>query len=135
MKTGLKFDASAFLKDMKRINKKAYKAFHIGMYYALVQLNLDSKAESPTVPKSASGGNLRSDFDIEVKAGGKGYEGELIHKVPYALYQEAGQKEDGSKEVRNYTEPGSGKDFMKTKLDKYGDKYFERIAKEYNKIK
>lgn len=41
------------------------------------------------------------------------YTGTIIWKVPYASYQERGSRADGSHVVRNYTTPGTGKDFAK----------------------
>ena len=41
------------------------------------------------------------------------YTGTIIWKVPYASYQERGSRADGTHVVRNYTTPGTGKDFAK----------------------
>ena len=41
------------------------------------------------------------------------YTGTIIWKVPYASYQERGNRADGSHVVRKYTTPGTGKDFAK----------------------
>lgn len=41
------------------------------------------------------------------------YTGTIIWRQPYASYQERGSRADGSHVVRNYTTPGTGKDFAK----------------------
>ena len=41
------------------------------------------------------------------------YTGTIIWKVPYASYQERGSRADGSHIIKNYTTPGTGKDFAK----------------------
>ena len=46
------------------------------------------------------------------------YTGTIIWKVPYASYQERGSRADGSYVVKNYTTPGTGKDFAKNAVKK-----------------
>lgn len=57
---------------------------------------------------------LEGDLQEEVKAVRIS---SLRHKVEvrkeYAAYQERGQRLDGSRKVRNYTTPGTGKGFLK----------------------
>lgn len=52
---------------------------------------------------------MKSAEDVKVSA--------LHHKVlyneEYAGYQERGKRKDGSRKVRNYSTPGTGKDFLK----------------------
>lgn len=46
------------------------------------------------------------------------YTGTIIWKVPYASYQERGERADGTHVVKNYTTPGTGKDFAKNAVKK-----------------
>lgn len=46
------------------------------------------------------------------------YTGTIIWKVPYASYQERGERSDGTHKVKNYTTPGTGKDFAKNAVKK-----------------
>lgn len=45
------------------------------------------------------------------------YTGTIIWEVPYASYQERGMRADGTHVVRNYTTPGTGKDFAKNAVE------------------
>ena len=58
------------------------------------------------------------------------YTGTIIWKVPYASYQERGSRADGSHVVKNYTTPGTGKDFAKNAVKKtinQVDKFYKTI--------
>ena len=58
------------------------------------------------------------------------YTGTIIWKVPYASYQERGSRADGTHVVKNYTTPGTGKDFAKNavkKTLKEVDKFYKTI--------
>jgi hypothetical protein len=46
------------------------------------------------------------------------YTGTIIWRVPYASYQERGMRADGTHVVRNYTTPGTGKNFAKNAVNK-----------------
>ena len=46
-------------------------------------------------------GNLRINVDIQADS--------ITYESPYARYQYYGEREDGSKPVKNYTTPGTGK--------------------------
>lgn len=46
------------------------------------------------------------------------YTGTIIWKVPYASYQERGERSDRTHKVKNYTTPGTGKDFAKNAVKK-----------------
>lgn len=54
-------------------------------------------------------GDLREQVTKTVE----GKSGIITWTVPYAAYQERGKRFDGSHIVRNYTTPGTGKDFAK----------------------
>lgn len=51
--------------------------------------------------------------DVSKSVDTETYTGTIIWQVPYASYQERGSRADGSHVVRNYTTPGTGKDFAK----------------------
>lgn len=51
--------------------------------------------------------------------------------IPYAAYQERGMRADGSRRVRKYTTPGTGKEFLKRAGDSVSAKavqYFRQAA-------
>ena len=58
------------------------------------------------------------------------YTGTIIWKVPYASYQERGSRADGSHVVKNYTTPGTGKDFAKNAVKKT----LSDVSKFYKKM-
>lgn len=58
------------------------------------------------------------------------YTGTIIWKVPYASYQERGMRADGTHVVKNYTTPGTGKDFAKNAVKetlKQVEKFYKTI--------
>ena len=58
------------------------------------------------------------------------YTGTIIWKVPYASYQERGSRADGSHVVKNYTTPGTGKDFAKNAVKET----LSDVSKFYKKV-
>lgn len=46
----------------------------------------------------------------------------VVYTKPYAAYQERGERADGSRKVRKYTSPGTGKHY----LEKTGNRVVER---------
>jgi hypothetical protein len=48
--------------------------------------------------------------------------------MPYAAYQHAGQRSDGTRVVQKYTEPGAGKEFLTKKLQQFGKVYLYLVA-------
>ena len=58
------------------------------------------------------------------------YTGTIIWRQPYASYQERGMRSDGTHVVKNYTTPGTGKDFAKNavkKTIKQVEKFYKTI--------
>lgn len=58
------------------------------------------------------------------------YTGTIIWRQPYASYQERGSRADGSHVVKNYTTPGTGKDFAKNSVKetlKHVEKFYKTI--------
>lgn len=46
----------------------------------------------------------------------------VVYTKPYSAYQERGERDDGTRKVRHYTSPGTGKNF----LEKTGNAVVER---------
>ena len=58
------------------------------------------------------------------------YTGTIIWRQCYAAYQERGMRADGSHVVKNYTTPGTGKDFAKNAVKetlKQVEKFYKTI--------
>ena len=58
------------------------------------------------------------------------YTGTIIWRQPYAAYQERGMRADGTHVVKNYTTPGTGKDFAKNAVKetlKHVEKFYKTI--------
>lgn len=68
--------------------------------------------------------------DVEKTVVPETYTGTIIWKVPYASYQERGSRADGSHVVKNYTTPGTGKDFAKNAVKKT----LSDVSKFYKKV-
>lgn len=55
----------------------------------------------------------------------------VLFNEEYASYQERGERKDGSRKVRKYSTPGTGKDFLKEAGEKVGRdavNYFKQAA-------
>jgi hypothetical protein len=52
------------------------------------------------------------------------------YNTPYAAYQHEGIRQDGTHEVKNYTEPGAGAKFLERKMSENRDDYMAIIAHE-----
>lgn len=98
---------------------------------------LDAVSVQPTVPKGHAranakanrkgvGGTLRESGQQETNADGSVT---LGFNTPYATYQHEGKRQDGSREIKHWTEPGSGKKFVSEKIEKYKDRYLEEMGK------
>ena len=58
------------------------------------------------------------------------YTGTIIWRQCYAAYQERGMRADGTHVVKNYTTPGTGKDFAKNAVNetlKHVEKFYKTI--------
>lgn len=53
----------------------------------------------------------------------------------YASYQERGRRKDGSRTVRNYTTPGTGKDFLKNAGKSVSSKSVKYIRQAASRVK
>lgn len=61
----------------------------------------------PNTPRDI--GDLKDNVIIQVL----GTTGTIRWTTPYAAYQERGKRKDGTHVVKNYTSPGTGKDYAK----------------------
>lgn len=53
----------------------------------------------------------------------------------YAAYQEAGMRKDGTRVVRNYSTPGTGKDFLKRAGNQVSDNAIQYFRQAANLVK
>lgn len=74
------------------------------------------KDSQMVVPRKS--GRLRNSGKVVAKP----QEVAVVYPGPYAGYQERGERYDGSRKVRHYTTPGTGKNYLK----KTGDAVVER---------
>ncbi|MFA5379584.1 MAG: HK97 gp10 family phage protein [Dehalococcoidia bacterium] len=75
--------------------------------------------------RTGVGGQLKQSWKIEKTKDGMITVG---FNMPYATYQHEGQRSDGSRVIRNWTEPGAGKKFLGNKLSMFKDIYLKRMA-------
>ena len=75
----------------------------------LEDIHRESRYNTPMSRGLPSDGDLREQVRKQVT----GNQGIITWTVPYASYQERGKRFDGSHVVRNYTTPGTGKEFAK----------------------
>ena len=130
----LEIDASDFVDKFRKLDLAwtgpvAEKA----LFNALSVLKLDTEKRTPTTPKKI--GDLRSRVKVETKALKKRVDGRIKWRSKYAAYQEEGKRKDGTHVVKNYTEPGSGKGYVSTKIIKFKPKYIRVISQTYRKSK
>lgn len=99
--------------------------------YALAeQMLADSEQYVPYSSGSIqSAGRLReSGKVVKGEESGRYY---LVWDTVYALYQWFGVRADGSHRVRNYTTPGTGKQWVDTAKAKYGDRWRQIAQKDF----
>lgn len=87
--------------------------YNVGIANRLILEDIH-KNSNPHTPMKTS--QLRRDISKSVNI--HTYTGTIIWRVPYASYQERGSRYDGSHVVKNYTTPGTGKDFAKNAVKK-----------------
>ena len=119
---GVIFDMSVIVKTDKAkwinaINNASEKAC-----YALAeQMLADSEKFVPySGGSSQSAGNLRESGKVEKGESGKMY---LVWDTVYALYQWFGIRADGTHPVKNYTTPGTGKQWVEKAKTQYNDRW------------
>lgn len=145
--------------NLKGVSKAVLKAAFDGLGEAGMQLLADSVFEIPTVPHEL--GSLRGSGAVHLNGKlikvstaegdatpmtkqitkdkftpGKGSAVSTVsfNKV-YATYQHEGQRKDGTRKVRTYTEPSSGKKFMEIPMRANKKTYNRIIADRIRKAK
>ena len=129
--TGLRVDMDDFGKRIEEILTQTIPSVAAeALYEEGLKLLDDAENKSPQVPYKE--GDLRAsrfverpvikDTDILVSAG---------YNMPYAAYQEAGQRKDGTRVIKNWTrdriaDPGAH--FLTAKLVGMAKERFQRIA-------
>lgn len=125
-KTTFQFDADKFLRDfnvivMKIVPEKAKK----GMTEAGWQMKLDGDNIEPKAPHAT--GHMKKQGKV-IKAGinksGDALEVEVGYDTEYA--GDLHDKEEGTA----FKKPGTGSQWLSSKVDKYKDKYIKIIAEE-----
>ena len=134
MSSKFTFDTRVFTKSFLTLTLLKYpKATERGIQVALKQLKEDADDIPPKTPHKE--GVLKGSAVIKSKIKAKAIEGTLTYEMPYAPYQHAGMRFDGSRKVLNYSEAGSGAGFLSKKLVRYYNKYIGLIVKSVRLIK
>ena len=98
--------------------------------YALAeQMLADSEKYVPYSGGSVtSAGGLRESGKVTRGKSGALY---LVWDSVYALYQWFGIRADGTHKVRNYTTPGTGKQWVEAARNQYGDRWHAILQKQF----
>ena len=98
--------------------------------YALAeQMLADSEKFVPYSGGSVtSAGGLRESGKVTKGKSGALY---LVWDSVYALYQWFGIRADGTHKVRNYTTPGTGKQWVEAARNQYGDRWHAILQKQF----
>ena len=121
------FDTKQFSKDFNKLTLKKYpQAAEKGIRIALGKLKLDADNIVPKTPHKT--GNLKAKTKIKVKTTLKETYGILTFRMPYAAYQHAGIRFDGSHKILKYVEPGTGAGFVSKKMARFNKKYMNIIT-------
>jgi len=139
-------DVSQVLKGLKLATASVREGMRTGLAQAGMALLRDCVMDEPTVPLKegtlrGSGSVFVNNELVQTSVGFPGAEAgtpctdhqERIPQenmvavvgfnTPYAEYIHEGVRLDGTHKIVNWSEPGSGKKFMESKLLKYGKKY------------
>lgn len=134
MSSKFTFDTKKFSKDFKVLTLLKYpKATESGIRTALMKLKLDADNISPKTPHR--GGDLKATTSIKTKIKAKDIEGTLTFEMPYAAYQHAGMRADGSYKIVNYKGGGTGAGFVSKKMVRFYKKYMKIIVLKIRAIK
>ena len=106
-----------------------------GLYQAGKQLLRDSVELPPKVPighyrakagkRTGVGGALKRSGKVAKMQDGSVVVG---FNMPYASVVHAGKRSDGTHVIKNWTEPGAGKEFISKKIEQYKSVYLHLIA-------
>jgi hypothetical protein len=116
--------------DRQKMRRIMGQASERAMYALAEQMLADSERFVPYSAGSIqSAGNLRESGKVVKGENGVFY---LVWDTVYALYQWYGVRADGSHKVRNYTTPGTGKQWVEAARAQYGDRWQKIAQKEFN---
>jgi hypothetical protein len=143
----------AFLRSLDHTNTRIRIAINRGMIKAGLRWANDANTEVPTTPLEK--GPLRAAYTVHLNGIHSGIvapglrsprafplPGNLMGIAPnqvsmqvvlnarYAEYQHRGMRLDGTHVVKNYTTPGSGKNFLEGKMKIHSDDYWNMVARE-----
>ncbi len=156
---GINFDTGEFEASFSRTLEDIEAAAKRGVGKAMLALAEDAINDEPMVPLEE--GTLRGSVSVFVQgelihsgpiASGQGASGAvgtpgLVYdeplddnkitgavgfNTPYAGYQHEGVRKDGTRPVKNYTHPGTGKKFLSLKEEANADDYAQIVADEIN---
>jgi len=117
--------------DRQKMQRVMDKATDLAKYAVAEQMLADSERFVPySAGSSQSAGNLRESGKIVQGENGSLY---IVWDTVYALYQWYGVRADGTHRVRNYTTPGTGKQWVETARAQYGDRWHEIAQKSFDK--
>lgn len=117
--------------DRQKMKSVMDKATDLAKYALAEQMLADAEKFVPYSAGSVqSAGNLRESGKIVQGEGGALY---IVYDTVYALYQWFGVRADGSHKVRNYTTPGTGKQWIETARAQYGERWHDIAQKSFNK--
>jgi hypothetical protein len=125
MESGFSMDWSDFDRVFERMIRRTAPALGAaGLKHAAAYVISDSINVEPRAPHKTGGAGLWgsqkiqepviTEDEISVSCG---------FNIVYAAYQHRGMRFDGTHVVRHYTMAGSGKEFLKIKLEQFGQKY------------
>ena len=116
--------------DRQKMRRIMGQASERAAYALAEQMLADSERFVPYSAGSIqSAGNLRESGKVVKGENGVFY---LVWDTVYALYQWYGVRADGSHKVRNYTTPGTGKQWVEAARAQYGDRWQKIAQKEFN---
>lgn len=108
------------------INNASEKA----MYALAEQMLADSEKFVPYSGGSVqSAGGLRESGHVVQGESNNLY---IVWDIVYALYQWYGIRADGTHKVKNYTTPGTGKQWVEKARKQYGDRWHDIAQKEFS---
>lgn len=104
-------------------------AKEVAAYALAEQILQDSEQFVPYSGGSVqSAGGLRESGKVVKGESGEYY---VVYDTVYALYQWFGMRADGSHVVRNYTTPGTGKQWCETAKAAYGDRWAQIAQQKF----
>lgn len=116
--------------DRQKMQQVMGKASDLACYALAEQMLSDCEHFIPySGGSSQSAGGLRESGKVVKGEDGTYY---IVWDSVYALYQWFGVRADGTHRVRNYTTPGTGKQWVEAARAKYGKRWQSIIQREFN---